>query len=898
MKKYKSLALLAIIALVLNICAPTITNADIIENGKAALEVFHSDESGLAMFTGDELKVTVNGNTITGSFWDMIDVGSNVTVEYTVLPNYVFDGWFNNENEIVSTNTTYSFVMGQEDICLRAQISRADGKSARLEADPFWTNFGWNTPDYNLEYKTVTITNRGNLTIKNISFVYDETKLDIVYDNSDALNAMEPGQSFTYKVKPISGAFTTEEYSQNEWITFDGTINIDGEDKYYHSDAVVEIGVNETGEDPYSPVDNEIVVNIEGYDQKPAQGQNLPRWIATGANGNTRVLPEGTHWEMYNKNDNRWEMAPGEPISDGHYRYMVEIAVSMDVDENVEVLLQGDGIPEGTWYVMDVDRVEIDPVTAENLIFAYINDVDFSSVQENVTITYDANGGTPGESYYSSIEVPRGTQMYVMNPSTDLITPPQGQVFDGYLVDGQRYEIGQSFQVNSNTYIMYMWKYDPYADLTPIYNVHLTLEKPEVGATNEAIDVDYGGFGAVEGTIHPVVTTQPDEQIIVLHTDWIKGTYQTAGNEYDDIFEGTFEDGQAYYAWIEIEAKDGYKLDNNINILVNNEKPAEVFPIYGATNTMVIAKVYAGQEPEQRQADQIQIWKNDGGQISVDYTPSEPNIYDLNAKDPANWMNGGEVVQFYKGDSITVSARPNPGYEFVGWYHVDIEWAPNSDPEDEHHLPYQGEAISTDSSYTYSPAVTVVPGDTEPLRYVCARFEEVEPQTPTVVVHTVFMNGGGSYQVQYNTEDQEELGKQNKDLTSSGFFAVPEGNTMKLTAKPAAGYVFKGWYKTHEENGNTWVLDEIVSNKATYTFTPSGYPYLTPVFEQESPSQYKKGDLDRNGVVDANDASVALELYKAQSATAEDVTIGDMDENDLIDANDASLILEYYKTNN
>ena len=215
MKKYKSLALLAIIALVLNICAPTITNADLIENGKAALEVFHSDESGLAMFTGDELKVTVNGNTITGSFWDMIDVGSNVTVEYTVLPNYVFDGWFNNENEIVSTNTTYSFVMGQEDICLRAQISRADGKSARLEADPFWTNFGWNTPDYNLEYKGVTLTNRGNLTIKNISFEYDETKLDIVYDNSDALNAMEPGQSFTYKVKPISGAFTTEEYSQN-----------------------------------------------------------------------------------------------------------------------------------------------------------------------------------------------------------------------------------------------------------------------------------------------------------------------------------------------------------------------------------------------------------------------------------------------------------------------------------------------------------------------------------------------------------------------------------------------------------------------------------------------------------------------------------------------------------
>lgn len=62
------------------------------------------------------------------------------------------------------------------------------------------------------------------------------------------------------------------------------------------------------------------------------------------------------------------------------------------------------------------------------------------------------------------------------------------------------------------------------------------------------------------------------------------------------------------------------------------------------------------------------------------------------------------------------------------------------------------------------------------------------------------------------------------------------------------------------------------------------------------PPEYMKGDLDKNKVVDANDASVALELYKSQNATREDIKIGDMDENDLIDANDASLILEYYKT--
>ena len=61
-------------------------------------------------------------------------------------------------------------------------------------------------------------------------------------------------------------------------------------------------------------------------------------------------------------------------------------------------------------------------------------------------------------------------------------------------------------------------------------------------------------------------------------------------------------------------------------------------------------------------------------------------------------------------------------------------------------------------------------------------------------------------------------------------------------------------------------------------------------------NQVLKGDLDKNNVVDANDASVALELYKAQNATQEDIAIGDMDNNNLIDANDASLILEYFKT--
>jgi len=61
-------------------------------------------------------------------------------------------------------------------------------------------------------------------------------------------------------------------------------------------------------------------------------------------------------------------------------------------------------------------------------------------------------------------------------------------------------------------------------------------------------------------------------------------------------------------------------------------------------------------------------------------------------------------------------------------------------------------------------------------------------------------------------------------------------------------------------------------------------------------SGIKKGDADKNGVVDANDASLVLEIYKSENTTREHKAICDLDNNGIVDANDASLILEQYKT--
>ena len=65
--------------------------------------------------------------------------------------------------------------------------------------------------------------------------------------------------------------------------------------------------------------------------------------------------------------------------------------------------------------------------------------------------------------------------------------------------------------------------------------------------------------------------------------------------------------------------------------------------------------------------------------------------------------------------------------------------------------------------------------------------------------------------------------------------------------------------------------------------------------EPINPGEYLKGDLDRNGAVNANDAAVALDLYKYGNATDEDMKIGDINEDGVINANDAALILDVYK---
>ena len=143
--------------------------------------------------------------------------------------------------------------------------------------------------------------------------------------------------------------------------------------------------------------------------------------------------------------------------------------------------------------------------------------------------------------------------------------------------------------------------------------------------------------------------------------------------------------------------------------------------------------------------------------------------------------NGGTVSgggTYLEGDSCTVSAYANPGYEFTCW----IE---------------KGVVVSTDAHYIF-----IVTGN----RDLEAHFTQ---QTYTISVSASPSNGGTVY-----------VG--NTPGTTSGTYAYGQSCTVHANAN--TGYTFANW----TENGN------VVSSNPNYTFTVIGSRNLVAHFSQQT----------------------------------------------------------------
>ena len=233
-----------------------------------------------------------------------------------------------------------------------------------------------------------------------------------------------------------------------------------------------------------------------------------------------------------------------------------------------------------------------------------------------------------------------------------------------------------------------------------------------------------------------------------------------AGGSYWMFYEGNERDGQRTSASnnfvsegvdvsLRAEPKDGYRFvgwyqgepDPAPGEKRYKGEPLTTEYEYQFTAPIPLERPYVcavfEKDPSAHYGDQVQMWVGNtdgragdstvmGGKVAVKYTPSWdvwPEA--IVARDGTDFVYG-DILQFYKGDECTVYAQPDNGYKFVGWYHVNIEWGPGGGKS------YEGDVISAETSFTYKPGETIVDGDYEPLRYVCAVFEAASEGTCTV----------------------------------------------------------------------------------------------------------------------------------------------------------------------
>ena len=260
--------------------------------------------------------------------------------------------------------------------------------------------------------------------------------------------------------------------------------------------------------------------------------------------------------------------------------------------------------------------------------------------------------------------------------------------------------------------------------------------------------------------------------------------------------------------------------------------------------------------------DQIQVWSGNyedpsadrHGLVAVKYTPREPNIYHLKSLDGTNYSIG-EVVQFYRGDEITAYAQPKEGYVFKGWYHVNIEWGPGES------LAYEGEAISTEPTFTYKPAVTVIDGDTEPLRYVCAVFD-VKPEVETCTI-TFDANGGSGIMADiiadkgsiFNLPECTFTAPEGKEFDKWDLGAV--GTEIELTADHTIKAQWKNIKKPEEKASYSFTNDKVEwqkDSKKPLVFT------IARSVENDAAFSHFLG-------IEVDDDSVPSGSYKAESGS-------------------------------
>ena len=158
-----------------------------------------------------------------------------------------------------------------------------------------------------------------------------------------------------------------------------------------------------------------------------------------------------------------------------------------------------------------------------------------------------------------------------------------------------------------------------------------------------------------------------------------------------------------------------YDVTGDANLGVMGWRPIDNVLSTDNSYTFTVTNNYYNIMPVfESKAGHNNIWATSGGQIAVFYENRNAEQTNL---DGDHWVDRGQVVDYMIGDPITVKAKANEGYHFVGWFQTDPKASVAED--------YVREPVlSTEANYTYQPGVTIIDGVNEPINYITAVFEE------------------------------------------------------------------------------------------------------------------------------------------------------------------------------
>ena len=170
----------------------------------------------------------------------------------------------------------------------------------------------------------------------------------------------------------------------------------------------------------------------------------------------------------------------------------------------------------------------------------------------------------------------------------------------------------------------------------------------------------------------------------------------------------------------------------------------------------------------------------------------------------------GENPKAYatKDTAVTITAVPAQGYEFVAW---------------KKYTPFYDTAFSTEATYTFTAADTVVDPSGDPPLFLYAVFQEVQQVVPKYEINCVA----------HNLSDNATAGTVfvETDMGGTGYAASQQehataNTTVTVRAVAEPGYQFVAWRKSTPTDANA-----TVSTNAEFQFTATEAVWMYAVFE-------------------------------------------------------------------